>query len=60
MHVRRHADRVSTSFYEDGPDVQCIVTVTFDNAVIVGLDDGAIENKARRTLRQYGQTEGSA
>lgn len=53
VNVQRHNDRVSTSFCEDKDDVECIVTVTFDNAVVAGLDDAAIADKARSTLTSF-------
>jgi hypothetical protein len=55
VHIQRYPDRVSASFSEDADDVQCIMTVTFDNEAVLGCDDHEVTARARRKLLEYGQ-----
>jgi hypothetical protein len=53
VHVQHHKDRIATLFSEDADDVDCIVTVVFDNRVVVGLDDEAIIKLSRDKISEY-------
>ena len=57
--VQRHPDRVSVSFTdEDGPDVDWIITVTFDNRVVEGQSDDHIVLAARLRLVDFMRGKG--
>jgi hypothetical protein len=57
--VQRHPDRVSVSFTDDeGPDVECIITVTLDRRLVEGQDDVEIAMLARMRLLQFMRDKG--
>jgi hypothetical protein len=57
--VQRHPDRVSVSFTDEpGPDVDYIITVTFDNRVVEGQDDATIAMLARIRLVEFMRAKG--
>jgi hypothetical protein len=56
--VQRHPDRVSVSFTdEEGPDVECIITVTLDRCLVEGQDDVEIAMLARTRLIEFVRAE---
>jgi len=56
--VQRHSDRVSVSFTdEEGPDVECIITVTLDSHIVEGQDDVNIAMLARIRLVEFVRAE---
>jgi hypothetical protein len=61
--VQYHPDRVSVSFIdEEGPDVECIVTVTLDrrlvdHRLVEGQDNVSIAMLARTRLIEFVRTE---
>jgi hypothetical protein len=50
VRVQRHKDRVSVSFADNAENVDVIVTVTFDLAVVNELDDAKIIELARSQI----------
>jgi len=57
--VQRHPDRVSVSFTdEEGPDVECIITVTLDSRIVEGQNDVDIAMLARIRLIEFMRAKG--
>lgn len=53
IRVQPYQDRVSVSFCDDQNDVPWIITVTFDNSVVAGLDNTRITEMAIERMREF-------